>query len=71
MIKVEDKITCTIEEDGTITVVTDKVSKENHLSAEQMLNETFETLGGEVKKVKRPHGAGTQHSHIHGHVHTH
>jgi hypothetical protein len=65
MTRFEDVIEAKIEADGTISFTTDKVSKENHQSADQFINETFEAIGGEKKVVKRPHGSQQHHSHIH------
>jgi hypothetical protein len=65
--QVRDKISFEILEDGTITCNTDAISKENHLEADELVNTTFEELGGERKILYRK-----PHSHDgHGHTHTH
>ncbi len=55
-----DQIKFTIEEDGTITTETDKVSPVNHKSADDFLRYVKTLAGGAVKVTKKtPHG----HSH--------
>ncbi len=73
-----DKIQYEILEDGTISIVTDEVSGVNHRSADELLKELFETVGGEVTSRKRTklevskslQGALAAHTHD-GHTHTH
>jgi hypothetical protein len=57
-----DRIKWQIEEDGTITVTTDGVSGENHLSADQLLDE-IERLSGNRRETK------ARKKHVHRHVH--
>lgn len=64
-----DNITCTILEDGTVRVDTDKISGPNHSNAEAALQFLAKELGGDVHRVSR-HPA-TQHIHEHGHEHSH
>lgn len=70
----QDNIQFEILEDGTITVVTDQISGTNHVSADKLLKQMFELMGGEVQTRKRTRlevGAAI-HEHAHGdHVHTH
>lgn len=55
-----DKIDITIEEDGTVTVETDGISDQNHMSADEFLRDVEKLVGGErVTKKKR---------HVHRHV---
>jgi hypothetical protein len=49
----EDQILIEILADGTIKASTDKVSEENHLTAEQFLSFIARLLGGCVTKQKR------------------
>ena len=65
-IKAEDRISMRILEDGTISVSTDAISAENHVQAEELINSTFEELGGERQVVQRK-----PHLHPHGHTHRH
>ena len=51
----EDCILIEILEDGTIKATTDKISEENHLTAEQFLTFISQLLGGSVVKHKQEH----------------
>jgi len=63
-----DAIKYEILEDGTITIETDKVSGKNHQSADEMLEQLAELIGGEVKIKKKK---GHTHAHAHSHSHSH
>ena len=69
--QVRDKISFEILEDGTITCNTDAISKENHLEADELVNTTFEELGGKREVLyRKPHSHdGHGHTHVHGTVH--
>jgi len=56
-----DTIKVEILADGTVSFKTDKVSDTNHASADELLNEIQEMLGGEVKIE----GVKDKHQHIH------
>jgi hypothetical protein len=77
-----DDIRWEILEDGTISVTTDQVSGVNHVSAERLLEQLFNMVGGEVKRTKRMpvdinlvpalhEHAADGHTHGHGHGHHH
>jgi hypothetical protein len=73
-----DNIQIEVLEDGTISVTTDQVSGANHMSADKLLKELAEVLGGPVAVKKRSkfhlHGdlSGKLHEHASdGHVHQH
>ncbi len=57
----QDQILLEILADGTIKASTDKISDENHLSAEQFLSFIAQMLGGSVTKQKREQAQ----SHLH------
>lgn len=67
-----------ILEDGTITIETGDLSGPNHVSADKLLTELAEALGGPVTIKKRSKfavshdltGALREHSHD-GHIHQH
>jgi hypothetical protein len=60
----EPEVMVEILEDGTIKIVTSKVSAANHLKAEKLLKDVTALSGGEVSKAKRK---GVGHSHTHNH----
>lgn len=65
-----DIMDITIEEDGTIKVMTEGVSSANHTSADDLLALLEEELGGERVTVKRTDKKALVHRH--GHVkHSH
>jgi len=69
-----DVIDFVIESDGTISITTDQISGTNHVSADKLLKELFDMVGGEVKTRKRTRleVGHAIHEHSHGgHVHTH
>lgn len=55
--------------DGTLKVSIDPVSAANHGSAEKLLKQVIDSLGGEVTTTHK-HGK-KMHSHTHGHGQTH
>lgn len=60
-----DTISVEILDDGSIKVVTDKVSGPNHMQAEAFLRALRELSGGDQTRTKR-----AEHTH-HGHTHAH
>jgi hypothetical protein len=76
MLGQQDKINWKIEEDGTITLTTDAVSGQNHVSADALLKALAEATGGPVKITKRQslnvslNAALDAHCHD-GHTHSH
>ena len=64
-----DLINVEILEDGTISYKTDEISGINHASADLLLKELEEALGGQVVRKIIPH----KHNHQHqaGKVHAH
>ena len=60
---VNDTIQWEILEDGTISITTDAISGPNHQSADELLENLADLLGGEVKIEKRK---GHVHQHRHG-----
>jgi len=66
-----DSISWEILEDGTVTITTDQISRQNHLSADELLEKLADMLGGPVKIEER---RGHVHKHrgvVHQHRHTH
>lgn len=61
-----DTINITIEDDGTVSFNTDKISAMNHVSADDFLAECQEQLGGIATITKKE---GAVHAHTHEHVH--
>lgn len=59
-----DIINLEILEDGTITVKTKAISAGNHMSAENLLEQMEELLGGQITKQQDPH----KHAHVHTHT---
>ncbi len=57
--------------DGTVSVNTDAFEEEVHQQAEELINETFELLGGERNVVEKKDKHGHTHTHHHGHTHSH
>ena len=67
-----DVIKYNILADGTVTIETDAISGENHLSADEMLAQLGNMLGGAVEiKHKKSVLHQHDHSHAHGHEHHH
>jgi hypothetical protein len=48
-----DEIQVEILEDGTVSVKTDKISDAAHFSADQLLEDIADMVGGETKKTPR------------------
>ncbi|MFH0901557.1 MAG: hypothetical protein V2A73_13095 [Pseudomonadota bacterium] len=59
-----DSIKWKILEDGTVSIETDQISGENHLSADELLESLADMLGGPMKIEERK-------GHVHKHRHTH
>jgi len=59
-----DSIKWKILEDGTVSIETDAISGENHLSADELLESLAGMLGGPVEIEERK-------GHAHKHRHTH
>jgi hypothetical protein len=66
----KNEIRMKIEKDGTVTISTDAFDDEIHDSADQLVNETIETLAGEHVIVERKDKDQHTHTHHHGHVHS-
>lgn len=62
-----DEIKIEILPDGTLKVETDKVSMANHTTAEKLIDDLVEDMGGEVERERKKH----HHDHNHGHNHSH
>jgi hypothetical protein len=67
----QDNIQYEILADGTISITTDQVSATNHVSADKLLAELFDVVGGTVTAEKRSRLAGGMHVHMHDHIHQH
>lgn len=61
-----DVIKYEILEDGTVSIETDAISGKNHYSADQLLKQLAELVGGPVE-IKHKHGHVGAHTHTHGH----
>lgn len=67
----QSEIEWEILEDGTVSITTDDLSGPNHHSADELLKQLGEIMGGHVDVKKRSHFAHV-HTHAHGgHVHQH
>jgi len=67
-----DAIKYEILEDGTITTDNNQISGKNHQSADELLADLADLLGGEVDvKKKQGHAHSHSHSHAHGGHHHH
>jgi hypothetical protein len=68
-----DAIKFKILEDGTISLTTDAVSGENHVSADELLAQLTNVLGGQrVTKKRSKLSVGINlHDHSHSHHHHH
>ncbi|MHC1728546.1 MAG: hypothetical protein AB9866_21520 [Syntrophobacteraceae bacterium] len=64
---VNDVLQIRIEEDGTITTVSGKMSAEVHQAADEFLESAHQLMGGERKDTR----LAQQHSHTHHHTHDH
>ncbi len=53
-----------IEDDGTVSITTDKISDARHLSADDILTDLEDMLGGPSSVVKRDH---KRHVRLHRH----
>jgi hypothetical protein len=66
-----DKLTCTILENGTVRIDTDKISGPNHSNAEAALQWIAKEMGGDVTRTRRVNINQTVHMHDHDHDHDH
>ena len=67
-----DYIPFKILPDGTVKFTTDAVSPGNHASADELLEQLKDTLGGPVEATRRTRLAGLGVPlHAHNHVHQH
>ena len=67
-----DNIRFEILADGTVKFTTDAISPANHASADDLLEQLKDTLGGPVEVTKRTRLAGLGVPlHVHNHVHQH
>lgn len=66
-----DTISLEILEDGTITVKTSAISDGNHISADALMAQFDELMGGHVDIKKNPDAKQHVHSHSHSHHHAH
>lgn len=48
-----DTINIEILPDGTLKIITDKVSAPNHINAEKLIGEIIKDAGGEANRVRR------------------
>jgi hypothetical protein len=64
-----DTMKIEVLEDGTIKVITDAVSMQNHMSAEAFLREANRLLGGETKRTRRMDVKFDLHHHLDEHTH--
>jgi hypothetical protein len=64
-----DTMRAHIEEDGTISIKTDKVSEVNHKSADEFMELLEDICGGgrETEKLKPKHVHVHQHKKVHAH----
>ena len=62
-----DAIKWKILEDGTVSIETDQISGENHLSADELLESLADMLGGSVKIEERKGHVHRHRHHAHGH----
>ena len=61
-----DEIRFKILADGVVSVDTGAFSEELHLEAEQLIQTTFDALGGTAQVVERkPHAPQHGHTHVH------
>jgi hypothetical protein len=59
----KDKIAFEVLEDGTISITTDKISVQRHVSADQLLKGVKELAGGKWETQKRKQKYAFEHSH--------
>lgn len=71
----QDIIQFEILEDGTLSVTTDQISGTNHMSADKLLKQVFDAVGGAVDVHKRTRlevgHAIQEHVHADGTAHVH
>lgn len=61
-----DRIKFEILDDGTLSIQTDAISKQNHMSADELLDGLTDVLGGDRTVTPR---RAIQHHHLHTHSH--
>ena len=66
-----DTMSIEILADGTISVSTDAISGQNHVSADKLLAEVEKMTGGERVTTKKKNKFAHTHTHSHGVVHSH
>ena len=66
-----DAIKWEILEDGTVSIETDQISEQNHLSADELLESLADMLGGPVKIEERKGHVHRHRHHTHGHQQQH
>lgn len=69
MMKKPDAIEIEVLPDGTIKIMTDKISQANHVSAEKFLEEVARLTDGATARERR--SVGHVHAHDHAHDHHH
>lgn len=68
----QDVLQWHVESDGTITIKTEGVSEENHLSADEFLAELAKLTGGSrttTQRIDVSDAIQLNHQHHHGHEH--
>ena len=65
----KDMIRFEVLEDGTLKFTTDEIGPANHASADELLEQLEDAMGGSVTVKKRPRLEGHVQTHQHGHVH--
>ncbi|MCE5333743.1 MAG: hypothetical protein LLG06_04055 [Desulfobacteraceae bacterium] len=66
---IADTLQMKIEEDGTITCITGKISAEVHLAADIFLDEVTRLTGGERHDERLAQQQEHNHDHLHHHTH--
>lgn len=67
----QDRFRIRLEDDGTITVITNKISAEQHFSAEEFIAWSAKQVGGNWTREKRAEAHTHEHGHAHEHGHSH
>jgi hypothetical protein len=62
-----DTIHLEILEDGTITVKTSEISPGNHMSADALMTNLDELMGGHVRVIPNDEAMKKDHAHAHRH----
>jgi hypothetical protein len=66
-----DIIGLEILEDGTITVRTSEISSGNHMSADDLMRQIDEMMGGRMAIAPNEDAKRKAHAHVHKHNHAH